>query len=462
VVYFFVGYQASWDAALVVVALTVGAFLLLARQKAAGVVALTLGVAVAAVPILLPQRAFGHAAGGSLPRLGAATGPVRHFELTAAKQADGSWAFNHSVPGPALRVAKGDVVEVVLRNTDIAEGVTLHWHGYAVPNGDDGVAGLTQDAVRPGEQFVYRFVADRAGSFWYHTHQLSHVGVKNGLFGSFIVEDGAPADVDVVVAAHRLLTETATRDVPPGARVRLRLVNADEVAHGFAVLGTRWKLIAIDGMPVSAPAEIGDRALRLAAGGRFDVVFEMPAGPVRVGLDGRTRLALSSPADATVPRLPELDLLSYGAPGELPHGFDRHYTVVLDRQVRLIGLLPQYAYTVNGGAWPDVAPLTVRRGELVKLTVVNRDKESHPMHPHGHHVLVLSRNGIAATGSPLWMDSFDVLAGETWEVALRADNPGVWAAHCHNLPHATKGMMLHLIYEGVSSPYHLGEHNHPE
>jgi FtsP/CotA-like multicopper oxidase with cupredoxin domain len=446
------------------VALAVGAFLLLARLRAAGVVALTLGLAVSAVPILLPREALGHSAGSALPRLGQVDGPVKHFELTAAKQADGSWAFNHLVPGPPLRVAKGDVVEVVLRNTDISDGVTLHWHGYAVPNGDDGVAGLTQDAVLPGGQFVYRFVADRAGSYWYHTHQLSSVGVRNGLFGSFIVDDPdeTRADVDLVVAAHRLLAEATTRDVPRGARVRLRLVNADEVAHGFVLSGTPWKLLAIDGMPVSDPAEVADRTLRLAAGGRYDVVFEMPAGPVRLGLDGSIRLALNGPGGGTVPAMPELDPLGYGASGELPRRFDRRYTVVLDRQVRLIGLLPQYAYTINGGAWPDVPPLTVRRGEVVKLTVVNRDKESHPMHPHGHHVLVLSRNGIAASGSPLWMDSFDVLPGETWEVALRADNPGVWAAHCHNLPHATKGMMLHLVYEGVSSPYHLGEHNHPE
>jgi FtsP/CotA-like multicopper oxidase with cupredoxin domain len=88
--------------------------------------------------------------------------------------------------------------------------------------------------------------------------------------------------------------------------------------------------------------------------------------------------------------------------------------------------------------------------------VVNRGSETHPMHPHGHRVLVESRNGEPTTGSPLWLDTFDVQPGEVWQVLLRADNPGIWMAHCHNLEHATQGMVVHLTYEGVSTPYELG------
>ena len=86
------------------------------------------------------------------------------------------------------------------------------------------------------------------------------------------------------------------------------------------------------------------------------------------------------------------------------------------------------------------------------------------MHPHGHHVLVVSRNGEHTTGSPLWMDSFDVRPGEVWEVALRADNPGLWAFHCHNLPHATQGMALHLVVRGRDDPVpgRPASGNHPE
>lgn len=60
--------------------------------------------------------------------------------------------------------------------------------------------------------------------------------------------------------------------------------------------------------------------------------------------------------------------------------------------------------------------------------------------PHGHRVLVESRNGEPVRGSPLWLDTFDVQPGEVWTVLLRAENPGIWMSHCHNLNHATQGM----------------------
>ncbi|MDG4790867.1 multicopper oxidase domain-containing protein [Micromonospora sp. WMMD1102] len=126
--------------------------------------------------------------------------------------------------------------------------------------------------------------------------------------------------------------------------------------------------------------------------------------------------------------------------------FDRRYTLVLDRGLDLDGLVPRYAHTVNGAAHPDIPPQVVRRDDVVRFTIVNRALVVHPWHLHGHHVLVLSGNGQPVTGSPLWLDSFAVLPGDVWEVAFRADNPGTWANHCHNLPHVDAGMTLHLTY----------------
>ena len=113
---------------------------------------------------------------------------------------------------------------------------------------------------------------------------------------------------------------------------------------------------------------------------------------------------------------------------------------------------------------PNVPPLVVREGQLIKLTFVNRWVEPHPIHPHGHRMLVLSRNGRPATGS-LWLpDTLNVGPGETYEVAIKANNPGVWMNHCHNLAHAMWGMVLHLMYDNVMSPYVAGTatRNHPE
>jgi FtsP/CotA-like multicopper oxidase with cupredoxin domain len=84
--------------------------------------------------------------------------------------------------------------------------------------------------------------------------------------------------------------------------------------------------------------------------------------------------------------------------------------------------------------------------------IENRSGEVHPMHLHGHHVVVLARNGVTATGSPWWVDSLNVLANESYDVAFVADNPGIWMDHCHNLKHAAQGMVAHLMYEGFDTP----------
>lgn len=77
------------------------------------------------------------------------------------------------------------------------------------------------------------------------------------------------------------------------------------------------------------------------------------------------------------------------------------------------------------------------------------------MHLHGHHAVVLSRNGEAASRSPWWVDSLNVGAGEAYEIAFVADNPGVWMDHCHNLPRAAEGLVAHVMYAGYSTPYRM-------
>ena len=81
----------------------------------------------------------------------------------------------------------------------------------------------------------------------------------------------------------------------------------------------------------------------------------------------------------------------------------------------------------------------------------------------GHHVVVLARDGVRATGSPWWTDSLEVRSGQSYDVAFVADNPGIWMDHCHNLPHATQGLVAHLMYAGVTTPFRVGHaDNHPE
>ncbi|MBY8870811.1 multicopper oxidase family protein [Micromonospora sp. PLK6-60] len=383
--------------------------------------------------------------------------PTRRFTLTAGTatvRAGGrdvaAWAFDAQVPGPELTATVGDVLEVTLRNRDIGRGVTLHWHGYDVPNDQDGVPGVTQAAVLPGQEFVYRFRADQAGTYWYHTHAVSDVGVRMGLYGVLVVRPAPVTGVEVTVPVHTLagvaLPAPTTAPVAAGVPVRLRLINTDSTTHRYALAGVPFRVAAIDGVDLRGPTPLADTAVLIPAGGRYDLVFTAPATPVGLFVDGRAVWSTGAVSAATG-GWPVLDPLGYGVAAAVPWTrFDREFPLVLDRGLDLRGLLPRYAHTVNGAAGPDIPPQVVRRGDVVRFTIVNRSLVVHPWHLHGHHVLVLSRNGARATGSPLWLDSFDVRPGDVWEVAFTADNPGMWANHCHNLPHADAGMMLHLMY----------------
>ncbi len=403
-----------------------------------------------------------------------------------------AWTFNGISPGPELRARQGDLLEVTLVNADLSAGVTIHWHGVDLPNAEDGVAGLTQDAVRPGGRHVYRFVADQVGTFWYHSHQQSDKQVRQGLFGAFVIEPATTvAAADLVVTAHAWPTNEGRvtalavtghtpssgltrRAVPPGTRVRLRLLNADNEPRAFAVTGTAFEVAAIDGTDLSGPTPVIGRQLLIGGGGRYDVKFAMPSGPVGLAVtrddndDAGTSPALVLSPDGTGDPPPPagtavLDPARYGVAGDdalrrrLQSGtYDRSFTLLLGESFTFFdGALGQHP-TINGRLHPNSAALSVRRGDLVKVTFLSRSFEDHPMHLHGHHMLVLSRDGKPATGTPWWTDTLNVAPGECYEVAFRADNPGLWMDHCHNLDHAAEGMTLHLMYQGYRTPYRIG------
>ena len=107
--------------------------------------------------------------------------------LASGRKVEG-YTFNGSSPGPTIEATEGDLLEVRVHNEDVEDGISVHWHGVDVPNAEDGVAGVTQDAIGVGEDHVYRFVVDDPGSYWYHSHQMSHEQVIRGLFGGLVVK----------------------------------------------------------------------------------------------------------------------------------------------------------------------------------------------------------------------------------------------------------------------------------
>jgi FtsP/CotA-like multicopper oxidase with cupredoxin domain len=386
-----------------------------------------------------------------------------------AREENGGYTLNHTTPGPEIRVRQGQLLEVTLVNESVPDGVTLHWHGVDVPNAEDGVAGVTQDAVMPRQSYVYRFVAPDAGTYWYHSHQVSDDEVRRGLFGALVVLPATPvaAAVDTVVAVHTYHGRRTVNGHPgtsplaakPGELVRARLINTDAGPIRAWVTGADYRVVAVDGRDVHAPTPVGNAAVLVTAGGRVDVEFSVPdSGGVRVDVGTGTALVAGGVPASAEPRT-TVDLLSYGSPA--PLGFDpakanRHFEYRVGRRIGFLDGKPGMWWTVNGHLWPDVPMYMVTTGDVVQMTISNTSGEVHPMHLHGHHAVVLSRNGVQASGSPWWMDSLDVGDNETYVVAFVADNPGIWVDHCHNLKHAAEGLLAHLAYTDVGTPYRVG------
>ena len=393
---------------------------------------------------------------------------------------NGRYLVNGSSPGPTLEATVGQLVEVTLVNENVPDGTTLHWHGVDVPNAVDGVAGVTQDAVDEGESHVYRFVAEDPGTYWYHSHQVSHEQVRRGLLGGLVIHPEArdPDALEQLAVLHRYSDGPKLNgskspvmvDAEPGQRVRVRVVNTDNGLSAVWVTGTQFEVLAVDGTDVNQPETVTGQRVGVPAGGRVDLGIVVPDDGARVDFGAGPPVILGEdPTDGDKPSPPQVavDLLSYGEPRDL--GFDagepdRTFRYDIGKRPGFIDGRPGMWWSINGDLFPDVPMYMVEEGDVVVFRIHNGSDSTHPMHLHGHHAVVLSRNGTDASGSPWLVDSLEVPVGDTFEIAFVADNPGLWMDHCHNLVHAAQGLVAHLMYTGVESSYLVGGKpgNHPE
>jgi FtsP/CotA-like multicopper oxidase with cupredoxin domain len=427
--------------------------------------------------------------------------PVRTFTLTArVARIDGqdAWTYGGTVPGPELRVTQGDRLRVTLVN-HLPASTTIHWHGVpGLPNAEDGVAGITQQAVPPGHSMTYEFVVNDPGTYWYHSHQDTSSQITRGLFGALVVEpkSGPTEDRDYTVVLHDALGGGVAANgqsdlrlaARPGERVRLRLVNAvapgmDGTPEAPVLFGAPYRVVALDGRDLDQPQELGPRRIQIGMGQRADLIFTMPAsGAVRLvdtesqahssgvqsaiaTIAGSSRLPVVTVGDGPPPAapspaaLPAFDPLQYGVPASDPVAAarpDASYPIVLTEGPGFHGGSVQLVHEINGQASPNVPPIVVHEGEVVRLHIVNDTPEYHPMHLHGHTMSVLDRDGRPASGSPVRVDTVLVGPHETMDVAFLADNPGLWMFHCHVLLHAAFGLTMSIDYAGISTPYEMG------
>ncbi len=218
-------------------------------------------------------------------------GDVKVFDLTASEI---DWevepgvmrpamAYNGQVPGPIIRVQLGDTVRVVFHN-ELAESSAIHYHGLLVPNAMDGVPGITQPLVKPGETFTYEFTVRNTGTHMYHSHMNGANQIPRGLLGAFIVEEpNAPVvDQDIVMVLNdgplgytingKGFPATAPIVATPGQRLRIRYMNEGLQIHPMHLHGMAQTVIAKDGYPLPQPRQ--EDTVLVAPGERIDVIVE--------------------------------------------------------------------------------------------------------------------------------------------------------------------------------------------
>ena len=125
------------------------------------------------------------------------------------------WGYNGQSPGPTIEAVEGDKVRIFVTNK-LPEHTTVHWHGQLLPNGMDGVGGLTQPHIEPGKTFVYEFQLRKSGTFMYHPHADEMVQMAMGMMGFFVVH---PRDPNFMRVDRDFVFLLAAYDIEPGAAV---------------------------------------------------------------------------------------------------------------------------------------------------------------------------------------------------------------------------------------------------
>lgn len=387
--------------------------------------------------------------------------------LASGDSATSMLGFNGSMPGPELRMRRGERIAIDVEN-GLDEGTAVHWHGIRLENQMDGVPMLTQDLIYPSDTKTYSFVPPDAGTYWYHSHYISYEQVARGMMGPLIVEDDTPPDVDhdiTVLLSDWQMQEDGSLSkeftdmhslahggymgnfaraflsqdqVQVGDRVRFRLINAaTNRIFPTLVSGVNGSVVALDGMALAKPRPL--TKVVLAPAQRADLIVDItgPVGFDMVTRQGPYRLAdlavigtnterQASPIFAlTPPELPE------------PNEPTQHLTLTM-----MGGAMGGRHDGDNIWAFNNISDLqadpfgSFERGETVRITMVNDTSFPHGIHLHGHHFYEVG--GDDALGD--LRDTTLVDAGESRDIICVFDNPGRWLLHCHMLSHAVGGM----------------------
>lgn len=408
-------------------------------------------------------------------------------------------AVNGSVPGPTIRVQRGEQFKARIQNS-LTEALVIHWHGILAPSNMDG---NPRDAVAPGGAYDVEFpINQRAGTYWYHAHtdRLTGKQVYQGLAGFFIVEDpgeealGLPKGVlDVPLLLQDrvskpdhslsyaptmddmmlgLLGDATTVNGVPNASLsvtrslyRLRLLNGSNARVFRIGLGDNapFKLIANDAGLLPAPVEV--TSIFLAPGNRAEILVnfaDFPHGSTvelkSLGFSGDITVGSTQGQPRTLMRFVGQHVGSGGTvPGTLIP-FAPHDPGESKRTRQFMIMMPEGGHGGEPGAMTadhinglvyemNRTDFTVPFGEVETWEFHNTAEHMHPMHPHGALLQVISRS-TSQTLLPEdsgWKDTVLVRPGEIVRTLIKFEaHQGAFVLHCHNLEHEDGGMMLNF------------------
>ena len=433
--------------------------------------------ALALTPRAAAAQAPGEKAGAAEPKsLKAAPAKLRLKPEPEPETA--VWRLGEAA-SPILRIKLGDPVRLRVENgTD--KPLSLHWHGVRNRNAMDGVGGVTQEPIKPGDSFTYDFTPPDSGTFLIRPLVIggSSEPSGRGLTGMLIVEEPSPPAVDqdlalllqdwrldeagalqpfgqvaFAAAAGRLGSVVTLNGKPiplnlearPGSRLRLRLANACN-ARGLRIRfdGLKAYVAAVDGQPTDTFEPL-KATLPLAPGTRYDLLLDLPAqaGPagaitalIGQGLPLATLTAFGEPVAPTgraaIGSLPENKRL----PSEIRLQSALRRDLVLAGGVRPDKSKPgaETPYTgdpakvwqVNGasGAAGGSPLFSVKRGGVVVLAIRNDTGFIQSLHLHGHVFRLLHQ--LDDGWEPYWLDTVQIPEGRSAQIAFVADNPGRW------------------------------------
>ncbi len=235
-------------------------------------------------------------------------GTVKEFRLVAEpvrrEFAPGmvvnAWGYNGQTPGPTIEAVEGDRVRIFVKNA-LPEWTTVHWHGMRLPNGMDGVGGLTQPHIPVGKTGVYEFTFEESGTYMYHPHADEMVQMAMGLMGFVIVHPKDPnqyrADRDFAIMLHSWDIKPGTGTPNPatmldfnmwtfnsrvfpgidpmpvrlGDRVRMRFGNLSMTSHPIHLHGHHMVQTATDGGWITESAQTPMNTVNVPVGSTVTV-----------------------------------------------------------------------------------------------------------------------------------------------------------------------------------------------